>query len=87
MILGSLAIYLIWPQDRGRSDQRDRDIERYGNYAGHIFATFAAVAALVLAMTEASHFWIANKIFLGCFLSGFVDALVKMVVYRVGSQR
>ncbi|MBN1628980.1 MAG: hypothetical protein JW990_04395 [Thermoleophilia bacterium] len=87
MILGTLAIYLLWSEDRGRADQRDREIERYGNHVGQIFATFAAVAALILAMTEASHFWIANAIFIGCFLSGFLGSLVKIVVYRTGFER
>ncbi len=84
MILGSLAIYLIWPQDRGKTDQRDREIDRVGNYAGQVFATFGALAALILTMTEASHFWIANTIYLGCFLSGFVGVVAKIVAYRVG---
>ena len=87
MILGSLAIYLLWPEDRGKADQRAREIARYGNSVGQMFATFAAVAALILTMTEASHFWIANTIFLGCFLSGFLGSLVKIVVYRIGFQR
>jgi hypothetical protein len=87
MILGSLAIYLIWPQDRGRADLRDREIERFGNYTGQIFGTFCMAAALILTMTGATHFWIANTIFLGCFLSGFLGALVKIVVYRTGFQR
>lgn len=87
MIVGALAIYCIWPQDGGKVDQRDREIERYGNYTGQIFATFAAAAALILTMTEASHFWIANAIFIGCFLSGFLGSLVKIVVYRIGFQR
>ena len=84
MILGSLAIYLAFPRDRGKTDQRDREIERYGNYVGQTFAGFCTAAALVLTMTEASHFWIANTIYLGCFLAGFIGALVKIIVYRVG---
>ena len=87
MILGSLAIYLASPRDGRKADQRDREIERYGNYTGQIFATFATAAALILTMTGATHFWIANTIFLGCFVSGFLGALVKIVVYRVGFQR
>jgi hypothetical protein len=38
-------------------------------------------------MTKADYFWIANTIFLGCFLSGLIGALVKIVVYRVGFRR
>jgi hypothetical protein len=87
MIVGSLAIYLAWPRDRGRIDQRDREIERFGNHAGQIFATFAIAAALILTMAGATHFWIANTIYLGCFLSGFLGALAKIVVYHVGFQR
>jgi hypothetical protein len=87
MILGSIAIYLIFPEDRGKADQRDREIERFGNYTGRVFAVFCTAAALILTMTGASHFWIANTIFLGCFLSGFLGALVKIVGYRVGFQR
>ena len=87
MILGSLAIYLAWPQDRGRTDQRDREIERYGNYVGQVLASFCVLAALILAMRKADYFWIANTIYLGCFLSGLLGAIVKIVIYHVGFRR
>lgn len=86
MIVGSLVLYLASPKDRRKTDQRDREIERFGNYAGQGFGTFCVAAALILTMTGASHFWIANTIYLGCFLAGIIGALVKIVVYRIGFQ-
>ena len=87
MIVGSLAIYLASPRAGRKADQRDREIERYGNYSGQAFGTFAMLAALILTMTGATHFWIANTIFPGCFISGFLGSLVRIVVYRIGFQR
>jgi hypothetical protein len=42
------------------------------------------VAALVLAMAEADHFWIANAVYLAFVLSALLGSAAKIVAYRRG---
>lgn len=67
-----------------KSDERDRQINRHGEYVGFFVLSAAAVGAAALAMAEAPYFWIANAIFLGFVLSNLVSSVVKIVVYRRG---
>ena len=50
-ILADMALGMISRQSH-RSDQRDREIHRFGEYVGHSFIVLGGVTALVLAMTE-----------------------------------
>jgi hypothetical protein len=70
----------------GEKDQRDREIGRFGEYAGHSFVVIGAVAALLLAMAEAPHFWIANAVYLAFTLSAILGSIARIVAYRRGFQ-
>ena len=64
-----LVIRALSAKDANVKDQRDREINRLGEYIGQSFVVIGAVAALCLAMAEVDHFWIANVIYLGFVLS------------------
>ena len=68
----------------GRTDARDKQIHRFGEYVGGIALGAGAVGAMVLAMTEADHFWIANTLYATLVLAGVVAAATKIIVYRRG---
>jgi hypothetical protein len=70
----------------GAKDQRDREIGRFGEYVGHSFVVIGAVAALLLAMAEAPHFWIANAIYLAFTLSAILGSIARIFAYRRGFQ-
>ncbi|MFG1645925.1 hypothetical protein ACGFMK_37075 [Amycolatopsis sp. NPDC049252] len=72
-------------KDSGK-DQRDREIGRFGEYVGHSFVVIGAVAALLLAMAEAPHFWIANAVYLCFTLSAILGSVARIVAYRRGFQ-
>ena len=72
-------------KDDGK-DQRDREIGRFGEYAGHSFVVIGAVAALLLAMAEAPHFWIANAVYLAFTLSALLGSTARIFAYRRGFQ-
>lgn len=72
------------PDDAGKRDQRDKDINRYGEYIGGVVASVGVVVPLILAMTEVEHFWIANTIYLALVVSAIVGSIVKIVAYRRG---
>jgi hypothetical protein len=70
----------------GEKDQRDREIGRFGEYVGHSFVVLGAVAALLLAMAEAPHFWIANAVYLAFTLSAILGSAARIFAYRRGFQ-
>ena len=66
------------------SDERDRDINRFGEYIGGYVLAVGALAALGLTMIELEHFWIANTILLTLVLSELVSGFTKALSYRRG---
>lgn len=83
-ILGMIGIGILAPADANRSDQRDRDINRLGDYAGGTVLAIAMIVPFGLALAEAQHFWIANAMYLAFVLGGISSAAVKLVLYRRG---
>jgi branched-subunit amino acid ABC-type transport system permease component len=83
-IVGRIAFETAKPSDTRRSDARDKEIYRFGEYATRWFVILAAVAALAMAMARWDDFWIANVIYLGFVLSAVVGSVVKLVAYRRG---
>jgi hypothetical protein len=69
-----------------QKDQRDREINRFGEHIGQSFVVVGAVAALLMAMAEFRYFWIANTIYLAFVLSAVLGSVAKIVAYRRGFQ-
>ncbi|WP_255769888.1 hypothetical protein [Pseudarthrobacter sulfonivorans] len=89
-IAASIAVHAVIgissPRDAGRKDQRDREIYRFGEHIGQSFLVIGGVAALLMAMAEWEHFWIANVIYLAFVLSAILGSVAKIVAYRRGFQ-
>lgn len=89
-IAASIALHAVIgifsPREAGKKDQRDREIYRFGEYTGQSFVVIGGVAALLMAMAEWGHFWIANVIYLGFVLSAVLGSVAKIVAYRWGFQ-
>ncbi|MFD6098409.1 hypothetical protein ACFVWN_27305 [Nocardiopsis flavescens] len=66
------------------SDDRDREIDRIGTLRTWGVLAAAALAALLMALAEWPHFWIANVLYLGFVLQAVSSATVKLVAYRRG---
>ncbi|QRK08442.1 hypothetical protein JQX13_52495 [Archangium violaceum] len=79
-----IAVTIVSPKEAGQKDQRDREINRFGEYVGQSFVIIGGVAALVMAMAELNHFWIANAIYLAFVLSSLLGSATKIVAYRLG---
>jgi len=71
-------------QQIDRKDERDRQINRFGEYVGFYVLSAGVVGGLALTMTGSAHFWIANALYLAFVVSGLVAAVVKIVAYRRG---
>ncbi|MEV4169448.1 hypothetical protein [Nonomuraea sp. NPDC049709] len=79
-----IAVTLIWRDQIGKKDRRDKEINRYGEYAGQWFLVAGGVAAMVMAMAELDHFWIANVLYLAFVLSSVLGSVLKIIAYRRG---
>lgn len=85
-IVGGILVGMSSPKEAGKADQRDKEIDRFGNRVGQSFVVIGAVGALVLALLSAEHFWIANTLYLGFVLSAVLTVIAKLVAYRRGFQ-
>lgn len=72
------------PQVEMGSDERDKEIERYGSRKSQGILGVGTAVALALAMLDADAFWIGNAIFAFGVVSGVVEAVVKIRAYRRG---
>jgi NADH:ubiquinone oxidoreductase subunit 6 (subunit J) len=81
-ILGNIVAAASNPSDADKNDQRDREIDHYGERVGNWLIIAGSIAALVLAMAMADHFWIANAIFLGGMAASIVSSAAKIAAYR-----
>jgi MFS family permease len=80
----NIAAEILSAEGPTRPDERDREIGRFGSHIGHAFVVIGGVAALVLALAEADHFWIANVLYLCFAASAVVESVAKIAGYRQG---
>ena len=83
IVLGIMAA-IISPREAGKTDVRDKEINRRGEHVGFYVMSVAAIVPLGLAMAEAEQFWIANALYLAFVLAALASAVVKIVAYRRG---
>lgn len=83
-IVGMIAIAISSPAEADKSDQRDKDINRLGEYVGGVILGFGMIVPFGLAMLEAPYFWIANVMYVVFVVAGICGAATKLVLYRRG---
>ena len=86
-VLGNVVAAATNPQEADKNDERDREIDRVGERVGNWLIAAGAIAALVLAMARADHFWIANAIFLGGIAGALLSSATKVAAYHGPFQR
>jgi hypothetical protein len=86
-VLGNVVAAASNPRDADISDERDQEIDRFGERIGNWLMVAGAIAGLVLAMAMADQFWIANAIFLGGIAASLVSSVAKIAAYHGSFQR
>ena len=86
-VLGNVVAAASNPSEADKNDERDREIDHVGERVGNWLIITGSIAALVLAMTGADHFWIANAIFLGGIAGALLSSVTKIAAYRGAFQR
>jgi hypothetical protein len=72
------------PTGAARTDQRDRDINRLGEYVGGIVLAVTMVLPFTLALLAVDQFWIANAMYLAFTMSAVAGSATKVAIYRRG---
>ncbi len=70
------------PREADRHDERDREIDRYGERVGSWLVIAGAIVALGLAMAGIDQLWIANAIFLGGLAGALLSSVTKIAAYH-----
>lgn len=83
-IIGAILAAVSNPAEADKRDERDKEIERFGDLVGGNTLTFLMVAVLILVWVETEHFWIANAIFAAFIVQAIVGSIVKLLRYRRG---
>ncbi|GIH80171.1 hypothetical protein [Planobispora longispora] len=83
-IAGRIADETVRLSENYRSDPRDKDINRFGEYVGGGVFAVAMLVPFALAVVEADHFWIANAMYASFVLTALVSSCAKLVAYRRG---
>lgn len=89
-IVGGIALNILSAivsgKDANKTDQRDKEISQFGEYVGRSMLVVGGVAALVMAMAQVNHFWIANTLYLAFVLSALLGSVARIFAYRRGFQ-
>ena len=86
-ILGNVVAAASNPREADKNDERDREIDRFGERVGNWLIIAGSIAALVLAMAMADQFWIANAIFIGGIAGALLSSVTKIAAYHGPFQR
>jgi hypothetical protein len=81
-ILGNIVAAASNPKDADKKDQRDKEIDHFGERVGNWLIIAGACVALILAMAKADQFWIANAIYLGGLVGAVFSAVTKIAAYH-----
>jgi hypothetical protein len=82
--VGRTLVETASPSDSRRSDVRDKEIYRFGEYASRWFIVAGAAAGFSMALAKVDYFWIANVIYLGFVLWAVAGSAIKLIAYRRG---
>ncbi|WP_033344641.1 hypothetical protein [Catenuloplanes japonicus] len=83
-IVLAIVTAAVLPKEPDRVDERDREINRRGEFAGFYVMSIAAIVPLVMAMARVEQFWIAHALYLAFVLAALASSVVKIVAYRRG---
>jgi len=83
-IAGRVLAETVRPSRDRRSDVRDKEIYRFGEYQSRWLIVAGAAAGFFMALARWDYFWIANVIYLGFVLWAVAGSVLKLLAYRRG---
>jgi hypothetical protein len=83
-IVAHILVAIAVPKEADKRDERDKEINRLGDYFGSFALYGGGLLALGLALAGVEHFWIANAIFFTFIVNALMTTGAKFVAYRGG---
>lgn len=87
-VVATIVLHIIYGIFTGQTDtqedHRDRQISRFGDWVSLFPLAAGALTGMTLAMYGQHHFWIANSIYAGFFLSAIAGFITRIITYRRG---
>ena len=83
-ITGTILIAIAAPKEVDKQDERDREIERYGEYRGQFLVNIGGAVVLGMCMFRIDYFWIVHVMYLAFVGSALTSSVVKIISYRQG---
>lgn len=84
LVIVSHIVLAILARRLDDSDERDRKIDRFGEYIGGYVLGTGLLVVLGLAMAETEYFWIAHAALAVLVLAELTTTTTKIIVYRRG---
>lgn len=81
-VVGNVIAAASNPKEADKKDQRDKEIDRFGERVGNYLLIAGSCVALVLAMAAADRFWIGNAIYLAGILGAMGASATKIAAYH-----
>ena len=81
-VVGNVIAAATNPKEADKSDQRDREINAFGERLGNYLVIAGACVALVLTMVAADRFWIGNAIYFAGILAAMGSSVTKIAAYH-----
>ena len=81
-ILGNIVAAASNPGEADKKDQRDTEIDHFGERVGNWLIIAGACTALVLAMAMADQFWIGTAIYFAGILGSLGASVTKIAAYH-----
>jgi hypothetical protein len=83
-IVVTILVEIVTPSERQSGDVRDRAITVRGGYVSGLIVSIGMIGPLLLAITDAETFWIANTIYAVMATGAIVGNIVQLASYRRG---
>ena len=83
-IIGAIIIAVSAPDEADKTDERDKDIQRFGDYVGGNLLSAMVAITLGLLIVDVAPFWIAQALFAALLIRTVVASTVKLYRYRRG---
>ena len=83
-ITGTILIAIAAPKEVGKQDERDREIDRYGEYRGQFLVNIGGAVVLGMCMLRIDYFWIVHVMYFAFVGSALTSSVVKIISYRQG---
>jgi hypothetical protein len=81
-VVGNVIAAATNPKEADKHDQRDKEIDRFGERVGNYLIIAGALVALALTMVAADRFWIGNAIYFAGILAAMCSSVTKIAAYH-----